>query len=743
VPRGSKKPAVFSGPWVGMEERETYQTDGHCQLALNVDFSRGYIEPRQGFKRVIQEAPAKARLYVHRENGEPSYLLSIGPRSSGVGDIIFRAHKINGAATSFTSGDAQDLTSDMGEPANLEFDCSFVSVILLGFEDPSVQPRIKTKANHVTMVTTPSQTYVFNPSENTSELRTVDMSEEARRVNIDNVFYWNSSPRCLITAEHQGRVYYGGFASDTQIALTSSVPVLQAAMSEGVIGQGDRSRFELFPEWFAWSEEFDPLGLTGYHTFAIEAREKITGLVSFQGQLVIFTDRSIYTKTGGSDETFQVFKAVSGVGCVAPHSIVEVGGILMFMAMDGVYAYTGAGQQGSVQKLSKSIDSIFTGKHLSTYLPEKVRTDLYSLGYPFEISRDNLNRAQAVHVQSRNQIWWSVNPTRANAEDWNLTLVYDYHHQAWSVFTHGASTAAAPQCCMYDGVAAVVGGRERIFVSSSTGGIFEYAGGHDEYGIGSTASKKNVQMVFISGRMFKENNTVSLYRPIRLKMLSHGSSDVISDPAFWMAYGEEAHADAQFVNSAGTVADADSTDRQYTEGTIPLHPAETSNFFYDVGAYKDSVVVGTGNGSGASFAVTATFGLSAQPYWTDVNGGHFVQWTTGGVAKTVFSGKAEPAQFYDSSTGVVGSGSKATGIVSFTFQTGFIPDNGTSIVFGIDGAKPVTYQDQDWFTSKVESASIRSRSLRLALCSGYGSTIRPTELAVQSVFVEVQAGDTR
>jgi len=465
--------------------------------------------------------------------------------------------------------------------------------------------------------------------------------------------------------------------------------------------------------------------------------------VSFQGQLVIFTDRSIYTKTGGSDETFQVFKAVSGVGCVAPHSIVEVGGILMFMAMDGVYAYTGAGQQGSVQKLSKSIDSIFTGKHLSTYLPEKVRTDLYSLGYPFEISRDNLNRAQAVHVQSRNQIWWSVNPTRANAEDWNLTLVYDYHHQAWSVFTHGASTAAAPQCCMYDGVAAVVGGRERIFVSSSTGGIFEYAGGHDEYGIGSTASKKNVQMVFISGRMFKENNTVSLYRPIRLKMLSHGSSDVISDPAFWMAYGEEAHADAQFVNSAGTVADADSTDRQYTEGTIPLHPAETSNFFYDVGAYKDSVVVGTGNGSGASFAVTATFGLSAQPYWTDVNGGHFVQWTTGGVAKTVFSGKAEPAQFYDSSTGVVGSGSKATGIVSFTFQTGFIPDNGTSIVFGIDGAKPVTYQDQDWFTSKVESASIRSRSLRLALCSGYGSTIRPTELAVQSVFVEVQAGDTR
>jgi hypothetical protein len=726
-----------------MEERETYQTDGHCQLALNVDFSRGYIEPRQGFKRVIQEAPAKARLYVHREKGKPSYLLSIGPRSSVDGSIMFRSHKIHGAATSFTSSEAQDLTSDMGEPANLEFECSFVSVILKGLEDPGAQSKIKTKPNYVTIITTPNQMYLFNASEDSSSLRTVDVIEESKRLKKLSMAYWGMNPRCLIATVHQDSVYYAGFASNFQIAFTDLLEDLQTEMPEENIDEEDRAIGEIFPNWIWRTDPFDPLGISAFSFSTVSIRENVTGLKSFLGQLIVFTDQAIYSQTGGSYETWQMFKAVDGVGCVAPNSIIEVGGVLMFMARDGVYAYTGTGQQGSLQKISKQIDSIFTGKHLSTYLPEKVRTDLYSLGYPFEISRDNLNRAQVVHVQSKNQIWWSVNPTRANAEDWNLTLVYDYHHQAWSVFTHGASTAAAPQCCMYDGVSVAIGGRERIFVSSSTGGIFEYAGGHDEYGVGSTASKKNVQMVFISGRMFKENNTVSLYRPIRLKMLSHGSSDEMSDPAFWMAYGEEAHADAQFVNSAGTVTDADSTDRQYTEGTVSLHPAETSNFFYDVGAYKDSVVVGTGNGSTAGFSATVTLGLSAQPYWTDVLGGHFIEWTTGGVTKTVVSDTVSGQQFSDATTGVVASANKSNGATEILFQAGFIPDNGTSITFGVDGGKPLTYQDQDWFTSKIESASIRSRSLRLALCSGYGSTIRPTELAVQSVFVEVQAGDTR
>ena len=649
MPRGSKT-AALSGPWLGMEERENFQTEAHCQLALNVDFSRGYIEARQGFRRVAQTAPPRSRLHVHREDGEPKYLLSIGVIPAG-GFIEFQVHEFDSGGSSVTSGTTQDITAVFGEPADQEFDCSFVSVILVGFEDPSVATPTKTKPNHVTLITTKHQTYVFNPVEDSSSLRKIDMTQEAIQLNSLNWGYWNVVPQAPIATEHQSRVYYAGISKDFDVVLTSPLDELQTLIPDMLIDQVDKSVFTLGQQFMAWSDEFDPLGIVAYHFAAVEEHEKITGLRSFQEQLVIFTDRSIYVKTGGTDETFQIFKVVSDVGCVAPHSIVEVGGVLMFMAKDGIYAFTGAGQQGAVQKISAPINSIFTGRHTNTYIPEKTRAHLYSLGFPFSISSGLLSRSQAVHVQSRNQIWWSVCTEKINAEAWNLTLVYDYQHQAWSLFTSAASTAAAPQSCMYDGVTASFGGKERVFVSSPTGGIFEYTGGHDEYGTGSSVGTVNVNMIYITGRLFKENNAVNLYRPMRLKMLSPGSSGTISDSAFWMAYGEEAHADSQFVNTAGTVTDAASTDRQYTEGTVELHPAETSNFFYNVGTYSG------GNGE--------------------------------------------------------------------------LP------------SKDFTYQDQDWFTSKVESASIRSRSLRLAFFSGYGSTVKSPELTVQSIFVEVQAGDSR
>ena len=333
MPRGSKT-AALSGPWLGMEERENFQTEAHCQLALNVDFSRGYIEARQGFRRVAQTAPPRSRLHVHREDGEPKYLLSIGVIPAG-GFIEFQVHEFDSGGSSVTSGTTQDITAVFGEPADQEFDCSFVSVILVGFEDPSVATPTKTKPNHVTLITTKHQTYVFNPVEDSSSLRKIDMTQEAIQLNSLNWGYWNVVPQAPIATEHQSRVYYAGISKDFDVVLTSPLDELQTLIPDMLIDQVDKSVFTLGQQFMAWSDEFDPLGIVAYHFAAVEAHEKITGLRSFQEQLVIFTDRSIYVKTGGTDETFQIFKVVSDVGCVAPHSIVEVGGVLMFMARMG------------------------------------------------------------------------------------------------------------------------------------------------------------------------------------------------------------------------------------------------------------------------------------------------------------------------------------------------------------------------------------------------------------------------
>jgi len=736
VPRGSNT-KIIAGPWLGMEERENYQTDNHCQLAFNVDFSRGYIEAREGLDYMYGGLASKSRLHVHNQNGKPKYLLAIGPFNQiETANIVFVVLDANNPKTAI--GSAQDVTSELGEPADEDFQCSFVSAILTR-KDSNGQ---KTEPHHVTLIMTKHRTYIYDPIEDELNLQAVNMDDDAIRLNSINWGYWNIVPGGHIATEHQSRVYYAGFPENYEISLTSPLDELQSLIPSMLINEKDKSKMRLGPQFIAWSDEFDPFGIVAYHFLAVEEHETITGLKSFQEQLVIFTDRSIYVKTGGSDETFQVFKVVSDVGCIAPNSIVEVSGVLMFMARDGIYAFTGAGQQGAVQKISKPIDSIFNGRTANTYIPEKARTALYNRGWPFSAKKVSLELSNAVHIQGKNQILWSLDIEKTQDQGWELAVVYDYAHQAWSLYGHGVEGRSP----FFDGVTVSIGGDERVFFSAGDGKLYEHTGSYDD-NISGVGVKKNIPMIYITGRLFKTNTGVNLYRPMRLKLLSWGDSTKLTNPPFWMAYGEEAHGDAQYKDSNGSFQLAESTDRQYTEGEITLHPAEEMGFFYGVGTYKDSEVIGTGNGSNLSFSATVNFNFDlptpdhSAPYWTDVAGGHFLTFTTGLATKTIYD--TNNTDFNDSAEIASSSWNKTTGAVSITFAAGYAPDGGTSVIWGVDGGKSIPYQDTDWFTSKIEGASIRSRSLRMAFFSGHSDTVNEPEIVLQNIAVDVTAGDSR
>jgi len=739
VPRGNKT-NIISGPWAGMEERENYQTENHCQLAFNVDFSRGYIEAREGLDYMYGGLASKSRLHVHKQNGKPKYLLAIGPFNQiETANIVFAVLDANNPKTAL--GSAQDVTSELGEPADEDFQCSFVSAILTR-KDSNGQ---KTEPHHVTLVMTKHRTYIYDPAEDELNLQAVNMDDDAIRLNSINWGYWNIIPGGHIATEHQSRVYYAGFPENYEISLTSPLDELQSLIPSMLINEKDKSKMRLGPQFIAWSDEFDPFGIASYHFIAVEEHETITALKSFQEQLVIFTDRSIYVKTGGSDETFQVFKVVSDVGCVASNSIVEVSGVLMFMARDGIYAFTGAGQQGAVQKISKPIDSIFNGRSANTYIPEKARTTLYNRGWPFTVKGRNMELSNAVHIQKKNQVLWSIDLKGTQDEGWEMAIVYDYAHQAWSLYGHGVEGRSP----FFDGTTISSGGEERVIFSAADGKLYEHTGSYDDNTSGSGV-KKNIPMIYITGRLFKSNTGVNLYRPIRLNILSWGDSTELTNPPFWMAYGEEAHADSQYKSAAGSIKDSNSEDRQYTEGSIALHPAEGMSFFYDVGTYKDSESIGTGNGANLSFSATVNFNFDlptpdhSAPYWTDVAGGHFLTFTIGGTTKTIYD--TNNTDFNDASEISSSSWNKSTGAVAVTFASGNAPDNGTSVTWGVDGTKSMSYQDVDWFTSKVENSSIRSRSVRMALFSGHGSAtddIRGPEVVLQNIAVDVTVGDSR
>lgn len=82
----------------------------------------------------------------------------------------------------------------------------------------------------------------------------------------------------------------------------------------------------------------------------------ITGLAVIQDQLVIFKEDQIWNISGDDAEDFRLWKAQSSVGCIAPKTIVNVRGTVLFLGRNegspGVYSYDGS----SVDNLSLAIE---------------------------------------------------------------------------------------------------------------------------------------------------------------------------------------------------------------------------------------------------------------------------------------------------------------------------------------------------------------------------------------------------
>jgi len=639
VARGSKTTKALIGPWMGIEERESFQTDGHCAVAVNVDFSRGYIEARSGFHEYKNTTTLRANVHPVMRSGKLKYVLFVGVDANN--NPRFEALDVD----TNTLSSAQEL-STLGEPkGNKEFNCSFANVILVRDRNGD---GTRESPSHVTIVSTKANTYIFDPYGDPENLSLVDLSRDTIQLNSLNWGYWETTPRGGIIAEHKNMVFYAGFKDEFTVHLTSPMDELQSWIPEALFEFQDRSRYKLGPQFFAWSDPFDPFGITAYHFMGVEENERITGLKSFKEQLIVFTEKSIYSLTGVTDETMQLYKSVSSVGCVSHSSIVEVGGILYFMARDGIYAFTGGGAEGAVQKISKPIDSLFSSRKTPAHLPEEVRAFLINAGYPFKVVLETLDRSHVLHVQSRNQLWWSVDlqGSKGGSESWGLTLVYDYFHQAWSYYLMSGMTGGAAMTCMYDGFTTTAGGKEEVFTSGSgTSSLYRYGESTDN---DSDNAEKSIPMIYITGRMFKNNDSVAQFRPVRLKMLSWGKGQS-SDPAKWFIEGEESHADQYTKDPQGLYTEA--TKVQYSTGVIPLHPAEDMQFFYGVGKY---------------------------------------QTTDGGSTALDFK-----------------------------------------------------FQEVDWFTSKLENASLRSRSFRFGVASGYGSTVRTPELIIQGIIFEADIGDSR
>ena len=91
----------------------------------------------------------------------------------------------------------------------------------------------------------------------------------------------------------------------------------------------------------------------------INVADEITGLIVFREQLIVFCKTSIFVLNGNSVADFTLQPVSRDLGCVAPDTIQEIGGDIIFLGPDGLRLFSATDRIGdfSLGAVSKTIQS--------------------------------------------------------------------------------------------------------------------------------------------------------------------------------------------------------------------------------------------------------------------------------------------------------------------------------------------------------------------------------------------------
>lgn len=129
------------------------------------------------------------------------------------------------------------------------------------------------------------------------------------------------------------------------------------------------ARSDAYPFRLYLSEVNNPESWTDYIDLPATT-EEITGLISWGGNLYIFTETAIYVIQGNTIADFSMKKTASQVGAIAPRSIriTDVG--IMFLSRSGVYAFDGSVSRkmsDNIEPTIKTISSMYIKNSCALY----------------------------------------------------------------------------------------------------------------------------------------------------------------------------------------------------------------------------------------------------------------------------------------------------------------------------------------------------------------------------------------
>ena len=137
-----------------------------------------------------------------------------------------------------------------------------------------------------------------------------------------------------------------------------SQPSLSESFSNHLFISGDSTE----PNSLVFSAPEDPTDFTPANgAGVINVGFKINAIKSFRDTLYIFGTNNIKKVIGSSLDSFALQDVTKNLGCVAPDSVVEFNGDLLFLGPDGIRPISGTDRIGDVEinTVSKPVQSIF------------------------------------------------------------------------------------------------------------------------------------------------------------------------------------------------------------------------------------------------------------------------------------------------------------------------------------------------------------------------------------------------
>lgn len=216
--------------------------------------------------------------------------------------------------------------------------------------------------------------YLHKWNNSTQSWDAVTVSGTPNMTNVDRVrfasYNWSTEVLLLTDGQNPAATYDGTTYTQITHSNAPSNPKFSEEFSSHIFLAGNSSEpYNLYFSAPLNATDFSPANGSG----VINVGFTITAIKKFRNSLFIFGANSIKKLTGQNISNFVLESVTSNLGCVAPDSVVEFGGNLLFLGPDGIRPISGTDRIGDVElsPISKEIQDIFD----TYYLTESV-TDI-------------------------------------------------------------------------------------------------------------------------------------------------------------------------------------------------------------------------------------------------------------------------------------------------------------------------------------------------------------------------------